>query len=176
MTRRDRCLVQGGAVTREIPAPAGGVVIETFVPWKMVRRGVRKRIVTPLGEPEAFSEEAADAVTAQDTPLLRALGLAHHWQRLLDEGRVSSVDEIAHAEGHDVSYVRRLLRITLLAPELVGRLTAGASTGLDDLLGRPVPWNWHEQARRQTTGKNSAVGLTLGAMTPLYVARSHNGT
>jgi hypothetical protein len=85
VTRRNRCLVQGGAVTREIPAPAGGVVIETFVPWKMVRRGVRKRIVTPLGEPEAFSEEAADDSAAQDTPLLRALGLAHHWQRLLDE-------------------------------------------------------------------------------------------
>ena len=44
MTRRNRCLVQADTVTREIPTPAGGVVIETFVPWKMVRRGVRKRM------------------------------------------------------------------------------------------------------------------------------------
>jgi hypothetical protein len=86
VTRRNRCLVQDGAVTREIPAPAGGVVIETVVPWKMVRRGLRKRIVTPLGEPEAFAEEATQEAAAQDTPLLRAPGLAHHWQRLLDGG------------------------------------------------------------------------------------------
>ncbi len=67
MTRRNRCLVLGKAVNREIPTPAGGVVIETFVPWKMVRRGVRKRIVTPLGEPEAFAGEARGRMLAPRT-------------------------------------------------------------------------------------------------------------
>ena len=147
MTRRNRCLVQDGAVTREIPAPAGGVVIETFVPWKMVRRGVRKRIVTPLGEPEAFSEEAADDAAAKDTPLLRALGLAHHWQRLLHEGRVGSVDQIAELEGVDTSYVGRLLRLTLMAPRTLEALVADPHATLEVLLGRPVPLDWRQHSR-----------------------------
>jgi hypothetical protein len=147
MTRRNRCLVQDGAVTREIPAPAGGVVIETFVPWKMVRRGVRKRIVTPLGEPEAFAEEATEDAAAQDTPLLRALGLAHHWQRLLDEGRVSGLREIAEAEGMDIGRASRIMRLNQLAPEVIeaalrhGRL----AVGLSELLGW-FPERWEAQA------------------------------
>ena len=149
MTRRNRCLVQAETVTREIPAPAGGVVIETFVPWKMVRRGVRKRILTPLGEPEAFLGAAGEDEDADDSPLLRALGLAHHWQRLIDEERVVSVDEIAEAEGLDVSYVRRLLRLTLLDPRVAARLAAGATTGtgLADLVGQPVPMVWCEHMK-----------------------------
>jgi len=144
-------LVQGGAVTREIPAPAGGVVIETFVPWKMVRRGVRKRIVTPLGEPEAFSEEAADDAAAKDTPLLRALGLAHHWQRLLDEGRVDSVDRVAELEGVDTSYVRRLLRLTLMAPRTLELLVADTYATLEVVLGQPIAMDWR-QARSKGIG------------------------
>ena len=144
MTRRNRCLVQADTVTREIPAPAGGVVIETFVPWKMVRRGVRKRIVTPLGEPEAFAGEASSDAHAEDSPLLRALGLAHHWQRLLEQQRVDSADEIAAAEGVDVSYVRRLIRLTLMAPKVIERLAAGASAKLEDLLGQPLSMDWCE--------------------------------
>lgn len=145
MTTRHRGRMQGPPVTRATPAPAGGVVIETFVPWKMVRRGVRKRIVTPLGEPDAFVVGADTADAADDKPLLRALGLAHHWQRLLDEERVASVDEIAAAEGMDVSYIRRLLRLTLIAPKVIEQLAAGVSGKLENLLGQPLPLAWREQ-------------------------------
>jgi hypothetical protein len=147
MTRRNRCLVQADTVTREIPAPAGGVVIETFVPWKMVRRGVRKRIVTPLGEPEAFTGEASSDAGAEDPPLLRALGLAHHWQRLLDEGRCAGLREIAEAEDMDLGRASRIMRLTQLAPAVIeaalrdGRLGAG----LSELLGW-FPERWDKQA------------------------------
>ena len=129
--------MQGSAVTRAMPAPAGGVVIETFVPWKMVRRGVRKRILTPLGEPEAFLGAAGKDEDADDSPLLRALGLAHHWQRLIDAGRCAGLREIAEAEGMDLGRASRILRLTQLAPEVLesalreGRL----AVGLSELLG-----------------------------------------
>ena len=45
---------------------------------------------------------------AQNTPLIRALGLAHYWQRLLDEGKFRSTTDIAAAEGIDVTQARRL--------------------------------------------------------------------
>ena len=74
-------------------------------------------------------------------PLLRPLGLAHHWQRLLGEERVSSVDEELN-----VSYVRRVLRFTLMAPQVFGRLAAGASANLEDLSGQPLSTDWTEHA------------------------------
>lgn len=30
-----------------------------------------------------------------DTPLIRALGLAHYWQRLLEDGKYRTITEIA---------------------------------------------------------------------------------
>ncbi len=138
--------MQGPPVTRATPAPAGGVVIETFVPWKMVRRGVRKRIVTPQGEPEAFTEGADTANPSDDAPLLRALGLAHHWQRLLEEGRCGGLREIAKIEGMDLGRASRIFRLTQLAPEVIetalreGRL----AVGLSELLGW-FPERWPVQ-------------------------------
>lgn len=146
MTTRHRGRMQGPPVTRATPAPAGGVVIETFVPWKMVRRGVRKRIVTPLGEPEAFTEGADTANPSDDAPLLRALGLAHHWQRLLEEGRCGGLREIAKIEGMDLGRASRIFRLTQLAPEVIetalreGRL----AVGLSELLGW-FPERWPVQ-------------------------------
>jgi hypothetical protein len=112
------------------------VVIETFVPWKMARRGVRKRILTPLGEPEEFAWDASADAVAEESPLLRVLELAHHWQRLLDEERAASVDGIAELEGLDISYVRRLLRLTLLAPDVIETaLNERLFSVLSELLG-----------------------------------------
>ena len=45
-------------VTYQIPSPAGGVRLETFVPWTLVKRGVRQQIITPLDAPQAFQHEA----------------------------------------------------------------------------------------------------------------------
>lgn len=136
----------GIATTHTLPTPAGGVRLETFVPWEVVRRGVRRQVVTPTSAPLELGTPASKGKDVKpethDTPLLRALGLAHHWRRLLDEERVASMDQIARAEGVDVSYVRRLLRLTLLAPRVVERLAAGEGARLDDLLGRPLPIDW----------------------------------
>jgi hypothetical protein len=74
------------------------------------------------GIPGEATREREARAAAQDTALMRALGLAHHWQRLLDEERAASVAEIAKAEGMDVTQVRRVMRLTLLAPEVIERL------------------------------------------------------
>uniref|UniRef100_A0A0S4X303 Bacteriophage-related protein n=1 Tax=Ralstonia solanacearum TaxID=305 RepID=A0A0S4X303_RALSL len=81
--------------------------------------GSRKKAITPPDASQEFLVEArmeqrARSMT-QDTPLMRALGLAHYWQRLLDTRQVASVTEIAEAEGIDVTQVRQLLRLTLAA-------------------------------------------------------------
>jgi hypothetical protein len=77
----------------------------------------------------------------------RALGLAHHWQRLLDEQRMVSVAEIAEAEGIDVTQVRRVLRLTLLAPEVLERLAGLPDAVLEKVMRRPWPYGWSDQVR-----------------------------
>ena len=139
----------GRPVTHALPTPAGGVRLETFVPWTLVRRGLKKRVITPLDAPQEFLSEVArerkEKTAKQDTALMRALGLAHHWQRLLDEERAADVAEIAKAEGMDVTQVRRGMRLTLLAPEVIERLVGAPDIVLEQVMRRPWPNGWGEQ-------------------------------
>ena len=99
MAKKDKGLITGEPVTYQIPAPAGGVQMETFIPWTLVKRGVRRQVITPIDAPEQFQSEATaqgrERDAAKDSPLIRALGLSHYWQRLLDEGKCRSLTEIA---------------------------------------------------------------------------------
>ncbi|MGQ9862823.1 MAG: LacI family transcriptional regulator [Thiobacillaceae bacterium] len=142
----------GQAISRTVTTPAGGVRLETFIPWTLVRRGLKKQVITPLDAPQEFLAEAkqerAAHEAAQDSALMRALGLAHHWQRLLDEGRVASVADIAKAEGMDVTQVRRVLRLTLLAPEVIERLVGASDFLLEQVMRGTWPDGWGEQMRQ----------------------------
>ena len=66
--------------------------------------------------------------------LIRALARAHRWKGLLEERRDRSAGELAEAESVTRSFVNRLLRLTLLAPDIVeasleGRPPKGYGTG-----------------------------------------------
>jgi len=144
----------GRPVTHELTTPAGGVRLETFIPWTLVRRGLKKQVITPLDAPQEFLSEAnRERVTraeAQDSALMRALGLAHHWQRLLDDGRASSMTEIAEAEGLGVTHIRRIMRLTLLAPDVIERLAEASDILLEWVMRRPWPNDWRDQMRMLT--------------------------
>ena len=57
--------------------------------------------------------------------LVKALARAWRWQKLLDRGVYSSVTEIAEAERISKSYVSRILRLALLAPDIVEAILGG---------------------------------------------------
>jgi len=151
MSKKHRGRIKGEPVTYQLPTPAGGVQLETFVPWTLVKRGIKMQVITPLDAPQEFLPEAHRERLAreltQDTALLRALGLAYHWQRLLDEQRVGTVAEIAEAEGIDVTQVRRIMRLTLVAPEVVERLVSAPNVVLEQVMRRPLPNVWRDQTR-----------------------------
>ncbi|NYT81635.1 hypothetical protein H0A70_09105 [Alcaligenaceae bacterium] len=146
MSKKHQGRFKGDPVIYQLPRPAGGVQLETFVPWTLVKRGLKKQVITPLDTPQEFLSEAARErevrSAAKDTPLMRALGLAHHWQRLLDDQRVASVAEIAEAEDMDVTQVRRIIRLTLLPPRTIERLASSAEVSLDAILRCPVATLW----------------------------------
>jgi hypothetical protein len=152
MAKQDKGKMTGDPVTYQIPAPAGGVQMETFIPWTLVKRGVRRQVITPLDAPQEFLSEATREREKQaadkETALMRALGLAHHWQNLLDDGRYESMTEIAAAEGLDSGRASKIARLAHLAPDVVDACLADDSSGitLEHLIRRgSLPLDWQAQ-------------------------------
>ncbi|MBL8380080.1 MAG: LacI family transcriptional regulator [Burkholderiales bacterium] len=154
MSKKHRGHAKGDPVTYQTPLPAGGVQMETFLPWTLVRRGLKKQVITPFDAPREFLDEARREklikAAAQDTALMRALGLAHHWQRLMDEGRFTSITEIAEAEGLDLGRASRIARLAQLAPDIVEACITGVAAHLTfESVGRRAnPLRWDEQRER----------------------------
>lgn len=88
------------------------------VPFKVRKRGGRKLILTPDGSSPAHRARL-------DSALLKALARGFRWKKMLEEGDYQTLEEIANAENINPSYVSRLLRMTLLAPEIVEAILAG---------------------------------------------------
>jgi hypothetical protein len=52
-------------------------------------------------------------------PLIKAVSRAHRWLQLIEAGAVQSYLELARREGVNPGYVRRLVQLAFLAPDLV---------------------------------------------------------
>jgi hypothetical protein len=119
-----------------------GNTLVVRIPMRFQRRGGRKRVVAPDG-----SELAPNSKPQPDGALVKALARAWRWQRMLDEGLYMSVSEIGDAENISKSYVSRILRLALLAPDLVDGILAGSTdqTPMLEQLERPLPASWEEQ-------------------------------
>lgn len=59
-----------------------------------------------------------------------SLGLAHYWQRLLDEGRYRSMTEISAAEGIDRGQASRIALMVRLAPEVANAVLSNRRAGV----------------------------------------------
>ncbi|MBP0496474.1 hypothetical protein [Roseomonas indoligenes] len=121
------------------------VSIRVQVPLRIWRRPVRKTFVTPEG---VGANVRAPAVSTRTDPALdKALPRAFRYRRMLDKERYSSMAEIAEAERLDRGNLGSLLRLTLLAPEIVQALLDGKQP---DRISLPLPMdplsmNWKEQ-------------------------------
>lgn len=139
---------QGEPVTR--PCPASGVELETFIPWTLVKRGVKKQIITPIDTPEAFQEEADSERhrkrAERHPPLMRVLGLAYFWQSLIESGRFDSLSAIAAAEGMSKGRVSRIMQLLRLSPERIQSLVqAPHFTQLEQITRQDIQLCWECQ-------------------------------
>jgi hypothetical protein len=111
------------------------------IPVTFLPRGGRKQILTPPGE------TPWSPAPRVDTALVKAVVRAHRWRQLLETGEYSSSAELAKAEKVNDSYLSRILRLTLIAPDIVEAILAGCQPStlqLDDLL-KPLPAVWERQ-------------------------------
>ncbi|MFM8747237.1 MAG: hypothetical protein ACKOED_11310 [Aestuariivirga sp.] len=113
------------------------------VPFTIRKRGGRKLILTPYGTPASPPTRSR-----RDSALLKALARGFRWKKMLQEGNDQTLEEIANAANIKPSYVSRLLRITLLAPELVEAVLAGRQPpGLSMARAmQPFPLEWSQQS------------------------------
>jgi ParB-like chromosome segregation protein Spo0J len=117
-----------------------GSTLVARIPMRFQRRGGRKRIVAPDGR-----ELAPSTKPQPDSTLAKALARAHRWQRMLDEGRFASVRELAESERVSLSYISRLLRLSLLAPDIVEHILDGRRSPELVQLMQPFPVEWEKQ-------------------------------
>jgi hypothetical protein len=122
--------------------------VTVVVPMTLRRRAQRKAIIGPDGVPLQMAAAAPPtATTAGDPALVKALARAFRWRRLLEDGRYASLGELAAAEKVDRSHLARLLRMTLLSPEIVETILDGQHSERLTLavLREGVPAEWGEQ-------------------------------
>ncbi len=143
---------------REVQLSADGRTLAVHVPIAFRKRGGRKVVIAPVGGSpsvpgQASSPRMPHAPKPQrsvDQSLLKVLAQAHHFQRLLDEGRYATVGDLARAMKLDPSFVARILRATLLAPDIVEAILDGTQppTMHRQMLLRGLPLEWKEQRER----------------------------
>lgn len=115
------------------------------VPMKFKKRGGRKEIIVP----EGISGSRTSKSPVQE-PLVTALARAFHWQELIDSGNYSSITELSKALDIDRSYVGRIMRLALLAPDIVEAIVLGEEPiGLSlEKLTKWLPVIWEEQREK----------------------------
>ncbi|QBX35114.1 hypothetical protein E4L95_11500 [Paracoccus liaowanqingii] len=108
------------------------------VPFRVVKRGGRKEILLPEGAPQHRRSDSA---------LVKALGRAYRWKRMLENGDFATIGDLAGSESIAHSYMTRVLRLTLLAPDIVETILDGRH-GPELTLPRmlePFPADWAAQ-------------------------------
>ena len=121
-----------------------GTLLTVSIPMAIRKRGGRKVVVSPAG-----AEPWAPSRPRIDNTLLRALVQAFHWQHKLESGKHATISELAAAEKLDRSFVSHVLRLTLLAPDLVDAILDERQLPTMQLqpLVRGFPVEWERQRR-----------------------------
>jgi hypothetical protein len=116
------------------------VTVTVHVPMKFMSRGGRKTIISEIGPASPPLPKTEDA-------LLKALAKAFRWRGQIESGEYASITELAKARGVNDSYACRLLRMTLLSPEIVTAILDRRQRADLTLkqLARPLPIEWDRQ-------------------------------
>ena len=130
--------------------------LTVHIPLTFRWRGGRKLIVAPDGTAMTPARQRPNI----DTVLLKALVRAFRWQRLLAEGTCSTIKDIAAKENIDPSYVGDVLRLTLLAPDIIEMILDGRQPPAlqFETLRKSLPVLWEEQRKAIRASKRNGAG------------------
>lgn len=125
-------------MTSRTPIPD---TVTLHVPFRVVKRGGRKEMQLPEGVQQS---------RRTDNTLVKALARAFRWKHMLDSGEFATIGELAEHEGIAPSYMTRVLRLTLVAPDIVDVILDGRQEPEVTLarLLEPFPMEWRQQLER----------------------------
>ncbi len=112
--------------------------VTVHIPFRLVKRGGRKEMQLPDG---------ASSQRKMDNTLVKALARAFRWKQMLESGEFATIAELAEREGIAPSYMTRVMRLTLLAPNIVEAIldcTHGSEVRMTRLL-EPFSAVWTAQ-------------------------------
>ncbi len=120
--------------------------ISIFIPINIRKRSGYTTMILPNGDqrcnrmmtnPKNYNEKLIDAFVK-----------AHKWQKMLKEGEIGSLSEVAKIEKTDDSYVRKVFKLNYVAPFIVEAVLKGEqpdSLKLKDFTHKNIPDLWEEQ-------------------------------
>lgn len=124
-------------MSRDAPIPD---TITVHVPFRVAKRGGRKEMILPEGTAHPRNP---------DNALVKALARAFRWKQMLDSGQFATIGDLAAHEKISHSYMTRVLRLTLLAPNIVEAILderQAPELTMARLLN-PFPAEWTEQSK-----------------------------
>jgi hypothetical protein len=122
--------------------PTASSIFTVRVPLALSKRGGRKVILTPSGGPSWAPQR-----TRVDNSLIKAIARGYRWKQMMESGNYASVTELAASERINQSYLCRVLRLTLLAPDIIEAVLDGRLSTAPQLreLMTPFPVDWKAQ-------------------------------
>ena len=110
--------------------------VTVSIPFRVAKRGGRKEVQLPPGTNNRNP----------DYTLIKAVARAYRWRKMLEDGEIGTIAELAAQEKISPSYLTRVMRLTLLAPDIIEAILDGnpPSVGMTELLDPMTPI-WAEQ-------------------------------
>lgn len=110
--------------------------VTVCIPFRVAKRGGRKEVQLPPGTNNR----------SPDYTLIKAVARAYRWRKMLEDGEIGTIAELAAQEKISPSYLTRVMRLTLLAPDIIEAILDGnpPSVGMTELLDPMTPI-WAEQ-------------------------------
>ena len=117
--------------------------INIFIPMKIKKRGGAAMVILPHNLALQKNSEKPN----YDHKLINAFAKAHKWQKNIDSGSIG-LNKIMEREKVGITYASRILRLNLIAPDIIKAIVEGRqprSLRLEDFMRKPISDLWQEQ-------------------------------
>ena len=148
--------VRGGGGFLE-PSPLERAGFTEFVPLQITRRFGRKIIVAPPDAAtgtdvpgEGAGGRKASAGAGEANPLVRKIARGFRYRNMMESGDHPSQSALAAKVGITRSYMGRLIRLTLLAPDIIEAIVTGRepdSLSVSTIMRGDYPDDWPGQRK-----------------------------
>lgn len=146
--QRDRIIITCKAaglieLFKSDPLTPDKVTFEIDCPYTLKRRGNQAKLI--------LDNERIPSIPEPDQALIRAVARAHVWNKMLINGGVKSISEIARNEKVTSRYIRKILPLAHLAPDIVSCICEGKQPrdlNLDSFVYASMPHRWPDQRQK----------------------------